>query len=115
MIKRILELEVQGFRSMLRRQTIPLDADAVILYGPNGTGKSGLFSAIEYALTGTVADFARFGDDYPRCLTHVRSNEPGQVSLGVTTEDGARVRVVAVAGIGQQPTPFLSEKEKTSY
>ena len=115
MIKRILEVEVRGFRSILERQTVSFNADVVILYGPNGTGKSGLLSAIEYGLTGSVIDLARFGEDYPRCLTHVRSEARGEVAVSFLTEQGTTARVKAVVGQGHESQQYVSEQEKRSY
>ena len=98
MITRLLQLELQGFRSILQRQTIPLDADAVVIYGPNGTGKSGILAAIEFALTGAVSDLARFDGDYPRCLSNVRSTVPGEVVVTFETDRGSRERLAATVG-----------------
>ncbi len=81
MISRLIQLDVQGFRSYLAPGPIPCDADVVVVYGPNGSGKTSLFSAIEFALTGTVTHLSGFSTDYPRSLQHVRSKEPGSVTL----------------------------------
>jgi exonuclease SbcC len=70
MIKRLIKLEVDGFRIFTDRQTIPLDADVVLIYGPNASGKSSLLHALEYAIAGEVADLKTFADDYPRSLRH---------------------------------------------
>lgn len=116
MIRRLLQLEVQAFRSILKRQLIPLDADAVILYGPNGTGKSGILAAIEYGLTGAVSDLCRFTEDYPRCLTHVRSNVPGEVAVTFETGEGGRERVRAVGHDAEKGgQSHLSLAEQKSY
>ncbi len=53
--------------------SVRLDADVVLVYGPNGSGKTGLVSALEYAVTGAVEDLRVFSDDYPRCLEHIRA------------------------------------------
>lgn len=67
---RITSLVVEDFRSIRGSQRISLDAPAVLIHGPNGTGKTSLLSAIEFALTGTVASFARFDPNYIQHLPH---------------------------------------------
>jgi len=73
MIKRLTKLEIEDFRIFRGPVSVPLDADVVIIYGPNGSGKTGLISALEYAVTGAVEDLRVFSDDYPRCLRHIRT------------------------------------------
>ena len=51
---RLKSLTVSGFRGFARPVTIDLDADAVIVYGANGCGKTSMFDAILWALTGSV-------------------------------------------------------------
>jgi len=52
---RILGLTVSGFRGFAKPYSFDLAADAVILVGPNGTGKTSLFDAILWVLTGRLA------------------------------------------------------------
>jgi exonuclease SbcC len=74
MIKRLKTLEIEDFRIFRGRVSVPLDADVVLVYGPNGSGKTGLVSALEYAVIGDVEDLRVFSDDYPRCLKHIRAD-----------------------------------------
>jgi len=43
---RLHSLEVSGFRGFAAEQHFDLDADAVIVVGTNGNGKTSLFDAI---------------------------------------------------------------------
>lgn len=70
---RLTSLVVEDFRSIRGPQRISLDAPAVLIHGPNGTGKTSLLSAIEFALTGTVASLARFDPGFIEHLPHKRS------------------------------------------
>jgi DNA repair exonuclease SbcCD ATPase subunit len=47
-------LEVEGFRGFAERQRLDLGASVVILSGPNGTGKTSFFDAIQWLLLGTL-------------------------------------------------------------
>lgn len=67
---RITSLVIEDFRSIRGSQRISLDAPAVLIHGPNGTGKTSLLSAIEFALTGNVASLARFDPSYIQHLPH---------------------------------------------
>src|SRR5260370_1177025 len=51
---RLVSLAVEGFRAYRDVQTFDLDASVVVLYGPNGLGKTSLFDAIDYAATGRI-------------------------------------------------------------
>jgi DNA repair exonuclease SbcCD ATPase subunit len=57
---RLRTLEVSGFRAFAARQVFDLDADAIIVVGPNGQGKTSLFDAIFWAVAGSIP---RLGDD----------------------------------------------------
>ncbi len=58
---KIKSIELNGFRAFARAQSIDLDADAVIIVGANGQGKTSIFDGILWARTGDVARFDRSG------------------------------------------------------
>jgi exonuclease SbcC len=93
MICKLTHLDLLGFRSYKSLTEVPLDADVVVVYGPNGSGKTSLFSAIEYALTGKVAHLSAFDSDYPRSLQNIRAIEPGRVRLEYLDEKGSTVEL----------------------
>lgn len=70
MTARLTSLIVENFRSIRGTQRISLDAPAVLIHGPNGTGKTSLLSAIEFGLTGSVASLGRFDPHYIQHLPH---------------------------------------------
>jgi ATPase subunit of ABC transporter with duplicated ATPase domains len=51
---RLKTLTVSGFRGFAEEETIDLDAEAIIVVGANGSGKTSMFDAILWALTGSV-------------------------------------------------------------
>ena len=52
---RLVHLEVSGFRGFGSTQSFDLDSDVVLVHGPNGTGKTSMFDAILWAITGNVS------------------------------------------------------------
>jgi DNA repair exonuclease SbcCD ATPase subunit len=104
---RIRSLEVEGFRGFGQRERIDLDADAVILLGVNGSGKTSLFDAIMWSLSGrlprvegaggsVISEYAAGGEarvaveiglDSGRAMTVVRSRtqEDDQTRLQIET------------------------------
>jgi exonuclease SbcC len=85
-ISRLLELKLSGFRCFPEEATIPFDADVVLIHGLNGTGKTTLLTAIEFAVSGCVEELSAFETDYPRCLRNVRNGQTAFTS--VTYVDG---------------------------
>lgn len=60
---RLLSIELSGFRGFAQKREFDLDADAVVVMGTNGHGKTSLFDGILFALTGRVP---RLGSDVVR-------------------------------------------------
>ena len=91
---RITSLVIEDFRSIRGSQRISLDAPVVLIHGPNGTGKTSLLSAIEFALTGNIASLARFDPGYIRHLPHKLSGSGScRIQLEATGLDAAFAEV----------------------
>ena len=58
---RLHSIEISGFRGFSKRQMFDLDADAIVVVGANGHGKTSLFDGILWALTGKIPRLQ--GDD----------------------------------------------------
>lgn len=57
---RLSAIEIEGFRGFAQRMSFDLDADTVIIVGANGQGKTSLFDAVLWALSGSIP---RLGND----------------------------------------------------
>ena len=58
---RLLSIELSGFRGFAQKREFDLDADAVVVIGANGNGKTSLFDGILWALSGRIPRLQ--GDD----------------------------------------------------
>ena len=101
---RLLSLTVEGFRAYREPQTFNLDASVIVLYGPNGLGKTSLFDAIDYACTGRIGRLCRTRrsqSDFARIATHLdKAPGSGSVELAVKSDnvDGAEWRLQRSTG-----------------
>lgn len=99
-------LLIQAFRGFRDEQTIDLDASAVIIRGPNGTGKTSLFDALQWLLTGKIGRLEslpkRPRDEY--IANRYRSGISARVEAEVTLRDG---RLVVLRRIGTKSKPIL--------
>lgn len=55
-LSRLKSMTVGPFRGFARQEVFDLDSRLVLIYGPNGTGKSSFCEALEYTLLGNVAE-----------------------------------------------------------
>ena len=83
-------LEVTGFRAFSGPQKFDLDADAVIVLGANGQGKTSLFDAILWAFTGSIP---RLGAE-DAVLSLYSDSGIARVAVGLRLPDGKSARVV---------------------
>lgn len=119
MTARLKALKVTDFRSIRGLADVSLDAQTVLIHGPNGTGKTSLLSAIELGLTRSIASFARFDGDYVQHLPHKKADGSGIVELTVGGLDAGeiegRIEVTTTEIKGTQvldhdPAQFFSER-----
>jgi exonuclease SbcC len=96
---RLKSLLVEDFRSIRGTQRLSLDAPAVLIHGPNGTGKTSLLSAIEFGLTGAIGSLGRFDPAYREHLPHKKS-PTGKCRVAVEV-DGLSPASTEVIGDGQ--------------
>ena len=80
---RLNRLSITGFRGFSSSMELDLDADAVILVGANGSGKTSFFDAILWALSGSVP---RLGEDQAAVLSRYSSTGEARVELVLSTE-----------------------------
>lgn len=60
---RLVDLKLQNFRSFIATvEPLDLAHDVCLLYGPNGSGKTSVFDAIELALTGNIRRLSHLPD-----------------------------------------------------
>ena len=87
---RLTALDVTGFRAFSGHQTFDLDADAVIVVGANGQGKTSLFDAALWALTGRIVRLGPEGS----VISMFSSAGEARVALSLRDADGAMCRAV---------------------
>lgn len=83
---RLTSLTIENFRCYLGRHTFDLDADIVVLYGPNGLGKTSFFDAIDFAATGGSGRFNTRTDAFRRSAQHLDA-APDSCSVSMTVSD----------------------------
>ncbi len=102
MIRRLKKLEVENFRAFGGHHSpVDLDADVVLIHGRNGSGKTSLLAAIEYAVTGHVEHLSRFESDYPDVLRHHGSDGAAKVRLWADLEGAGETFVERTTGHAQ--------------
>lgn len=87
---RLTRLSLSGFRGFPGPVSFDLDADAVIVIGVNGQGKTSLFDGVLWGLTGNIP---RLGEDH-RLVSLYSSTGEARVEVDLRTSSGASVRVV---------------------
>jgi Recombinational DNA repair ATPase (RecF pathway) len=92
---RLSSLEVREFRG-IRCLNLNFSSDGILVYGPNGVGKSSIIQAIEFLLTGEVSNVTGTGTGRksPTDDIHHREASPEECEVTATFEaDGTAVRV----------------------
>jgi len=82
---RLTGLDIKQFRGIrdLTPATMPLNADVVVVYGPNGVGKTTIADAFEWVVTGEVKRLERFKEE-PGTPDVLQSVFPQFASYSVT-------------------------------
>lgn len=90
----LASLTVSAFRGIPDERTFELDGQNTVVVGPNGTGKSTLFQAIEFLLTGEIAAMRGSGTGGVQPTEHIpnRYADPDDTVVRATfvDDDGER-------------------------
>ncbi|WP_422431929.1 MULTISPECIES: AAA family ATPase [Gammaproteobacteria] len=107
---RLRSLSVGPFRGFARQEEFDLDSRLVLIYGPNGTGKSSFCEALEYTLLGSVAEAEnkRFRNQ----TDYFRNAYVNQFSAPVITGVGTQGQDVAIVDNDAQHRFFFIEKNR---
>lgn len=84
---RIKNVTIEAFRAYRNKQTFDVDADVVVLYGPNGMGKTSFFDALDYVCTGRIGRLYRRrmrAADFAAIARHLEAPpKAGSVSIDI--------------------------------
>jgi DNA repair exonuclease SbcCD ATPase subunit len=106
---RLVSLEVSGFRAFAREQTFSLDADVVLLSGPNGLGKTSFFDAILWALTGRLP---RFKDRSTDIVSLYSISNQARVAVRLEDLDGGSLCVTRSVMRGETPSVLVQTPDE---
>lgn len=86
---RLSSLEIREFRG-IRCLDLDFSSDGILVYGPNGVGKSSIIQAIEFLLTGKVSNVTGSGTGRksPTDDIHHREASPEECEITATFEEG---------------------------
>jgi len=87
---RIKSAVVEGFRAYNKKQEFDLDADIIIIYGPNGYGKTSFFDAIDYVSTGRIGRLRKHYknlDTFIGLVRNLASKKAGHVTIKINQGD----------------------------
>src|SRR5215213_6754454 len=82
-------VEIHNFRGFRSLQRIEFNASAVIVIGPNGTGKTSLFDAIQWLLLGSLPRLSAIANPRSRdyLVNHWSETGPASVAAELQTSD----------------------------
>lgn len=80
-------ISIENFRAYRTKREFSLGKAVTVLYGPNGFGKTSLFDAIDFAVTGGVKRLEKANGGLAKAAKHLDSGaEPTVVSLTIERE-----------------------------
>jgi exonuclease SbcC len=99
---------ISGFRGFSETLTLDLSADVILVHGPNGTGKTSLFDAVLWAITGRVA---RLGAPQAVISKYAEFGE-ARIELELLGPDGTRLLVRRRQPVGQDVSTLTVETDE---
>jgi DNA repair exonuclease SbcCD ATPase subunit len=107
---RLVSLKLAGFRGFAGEASVDLDADAVILIGVNGNGKTSLLDAILWALCGRVP---RLGGADENLVSRFSETGQAQVEVRLRPRDGGDLVVVTRTFSGEGSVVAVATPKET--
>jgi DNA repair protein SbcC/Rad50 len=105
---RLMSIDISGFRGFPQQQQFDLDADAVVVVGANGHGKTSLFDAVLWGLSGRIP---RLDDEPSRVISMYSESGQARVALRLRNEHGEFT--ITRSFDGKDARVALDSKEKS--
>jgi len=92
-ITRINNIEIENFRGFASKEVFDLDKPKVLVYGPNGSGKTSFCEALEYSLLGYLSEADAKRIDVKQYIKNVHTAKSSQPVLTGTNSKGEIVDI----------------------
>lgn len=102
---RLGSITISGFRGFSETHALDLSADVILVHGPNGTGKTSLFDAVLWAITGKVARL----DDPQAVISKYAEFGEARVELEMVDRAGEQVVVRRRQPLGEDSSSLVVE------
>lgn len=113
---RLKKIEVSGFRGINKLLSFNMDHNSILLFGSNGTGKSTLLDAIEFAFFGWIQHF--HGEEFTLTRDELVNDfcEKGVATVKVDFSDSnIGYHVSRDKKLRRKKTPLILKTEKAEY
>ena len=108
---KLTSVTITGFRGFADSQAFDLSADVVLVHGPNGSGKTSLFDAVLWAITGTLE---RLKADPHAVVSKYSEFGEARVELGLLDDSNTSVVVRRRLVVGDDSPTLVLETENGS-
>jgi chromosome segregation ATPase len=92
-ITRINSIEIENFRGFASKEVFDLDKPKVLVYGPNGSGKTSFCEALEYSLLGYLSEADAKRIDVKQYITNLHTAKSSQPVLTGTNSKGEKIDI----------------------
>lgn len=87
-ITRINSVEIENFRGFASKEVFDLDKPKVLVYGPNGSGKTSFCEALEFSLLGYLSEADAKRIDVKHYITNLHTGKSSQPIIKGTNSKG---------------------------
>jgi len=92
-VTRINSIEIENFRGFASKEVFDLDKPKVLIYGPNGSGKTSFCEALEYSLLGYLSEADAKRIDVKQYITNVHTVKSSQPVITGTNAKGEKIDI----------------------
>src|SRR5690606_38592844 len=94
-IVRINSIEIENFRGFASKEFFDLDKPKILVYGPNGSGKTSFCEALEYSLLGYLSEAEAKRIDVKRYITNLHTGNSSEPIIKGTNSNGEIIEINA--------------------